>query len=368
MANDENIEESIEGLELEITPEEPNNQVDESNTTENNEASTAVEENSEEFKIQKKENKIKKILIIVVAALGLLILVGIILYFIGFFDPEPVVVKPSKDQKVMLEDKDNQQPDIAQKKKYQFKVKDIKKKRLNRKLSLLTKYEIIEEEIIEEKTASVTPVKDTVPSNTPIKENKQKDKKKETATVEVTKDKTPLEKNKNTIIEITQNKPLDTNPLKKTETKTEAKIDGETNTPNNKIEKNTTKEDEKKSKDILNEKSITEDETETIKREEIIEEKTPKEKKLSEGKSFLKFAQIATIKRQLYLSFLHQIKEIDKRISVCRNDLNVIQIFVGPFNNEEERRIALVKINQHIVHDAFAVDFTQEEFDKRCNF
>ena len=106
--------------------------------------------------------------------------------------------------------------------------------------------------------------------------------------------------------------------------------------------------------------------------EEAVENKisktTPIQEDILKGKSFLKFAQIATIKQHLYLSFLHQIREIDKRISVCRNDLNVIQIFVGPFENDEDRKEVLNKINQHIVHDAFAIDFTQEEFDKRCNF
>jgi len=78
------------------------------------------------------------------------------------------------------------------------------------------------------------------------------------------------------------------------------------------------------------------------------------------------FAQVATIKTKLYLSFLQKINKIEKRISVCRNDVNHIEIFVGPFTSEEERSLVLSKINNSLVNDAFAIDFTQNEFDKRC--
>jgi len=79
----------------------------------------------------------------------IVILTGIILYFTGAF--EPTIIEKSKDANTTTIKKDKI---VAIKskpiKKYiDFKMSQINKKRLNRKLSLLTKYEILEDDAIE---------------------------------------------------------------------------------------------------------------------------------------------------------------------------------------------------------------------------
>ena len=77
-----------------------------------------------------------------------IIIIGIALYFFGVFDSEPIKIEPVKNEKSKVIDPTKPVVVVPEKPKYKFKVKDINKKRLNRKLSLLTKYEIIEEEVI----------------------------------------------------------------------------------------------------------------------------------------------------------------------------------------------------------------------------
>ena len=93
---------------------------------------------------------------------------------------------------------------------------------------------------------------------------------------------------------------------------------------------------------------------------------TTTNEEIDSGKSFLKLIQVATIKQTLYLSYLNKVNKIDKRISVCRNNDNDIQVFIGPFQNSAERKIVLDGIHTQIAQDAFIVDFTQKEFDNRC--
>jgi len=84
---------------------------------------------SNEDGVQKKQSKLHKILIIIVSILFGIIIVGAILYFIGFFDPKPI-------EKVNTEDIKKEQV----KDEYKFNPKDIDENRLNKKLNLLTKY------------------------------------------------------------------------------------------------------------------------------------------------------------------------------------------------------------------------------------
>ena len=93
-------------------------------------------EEDEENPIQKKQNKIQKILIIVAGVLGAILVIGLILYFFGFFDPEE---KPKTEMTTeTMEINITKEPE-----KYIFASKDINIDRLNGKLRILTKYEII---------------------------------------------------------------------------------------------------------------------------------------------------------------------------------------------------------------------------------
>jgi hypothetical protein len=115
IANEENSQE--EATKNEIKPDE------------------AEDKNSDTNDLQTKQTKLQKILIITVGVLGAILLLGIILYFFGVFDPPPAQnsdLNNTKDANVSLKPK-----------KYIFKIEDINKQRLNKRLKLLTKYEIL---------------------------------------------------------------------------------------------------------------------------------------------------------------------------------------------------------------------------------
>lgn len=93
-------------------------------------------EDDEENPVQKKQNKIQKILIIVAGVLGAILVIGFALYFFGFFDPEE---KPKAEMTPeSMEMNVTKEPE-----KYMFDSKDINIDRLNGTLRILTKYEII---------------------------------------------------------------------------------------------------------------------------------------------------------------------------------------------------------------------------------
>ena len=47
---------------------------------------------------------------------------------------------------------------------------------------------------------------------------------------------------------------------------------------------------------------------------------------------------------------------------------NRIEIYYGPFKNNEERSELLDKLMKNKFEEAYELEFTQEEFDKRCNY
>ncbi|MCK5111573.1 MAG: hypothetical protein KAQ94_08635 [Arcobacteraceae bacterium] len=98
---------------------------------------------------EKKQFKLKNIIIIVGSLLGIIILIAIILYFTGAFEAE--VIEEPKDINITKVEttKAVTIKSIPRKKYITFNMSQIDEKRLNKKLSLLTKYEILEEDAIE---------------------------------------------------------------------------------------------------------------------------------------------------------------------------------------------------------------------------
>ena len=96
----------------------------------------------------KTDDPLKKIIIIVGALFGLVILTGIILYFTGAFEPE-AIEKPKDINTTKIQTEEVTIKSIPIKKYITFNLSQINTKRLNKKLSLLTKYEILEEDAIE---------------------------------------------------------------------------------------------------------------------------------------------------------------------------------------------------------------------------
>jgi hypothetical protein len=325
MANEEleNNDKQENSSELELV------EVDEAEKIEDNEDSEQIlvdndedkDQDTKKYEIQKKLSKIQKILIGVVAFLFIIITIGATLYFMGYFDPPPQPVQ--KIKKTQMIKKDN---------KYHFKASDIDSKRLNRKLSLLTKYELV----LPEEEKAKKQKKEKIVKTQPVVEKKE----------EIIQKQTPVK-------DMKENKPEE-----KTVTKSDINKDTQT-------KQNTKKPLEK---DIAEDKKDQEKKDNTKLQDKIIKKHPKVQKVLYTGEEFLKFIQVATLKYKLYKSFLNQVKAIDARISICSYKGNKTQIFIGPFNEDEKRDLLVKKINNSVVNDAFKIEFTKEEFNKRCNF
>jgi hypothetical protein len=276
-----------------------------------------TKEDTKEYEVQQKLSKIQKILIGVVAFLFIIISIGAVLYYMGYFDPPP----PPKKQTINKE--------IKKDKKYHFKASDIDAKRLNRKLSLLTKYELVLPPKVEEKPKKIEKKKTEEPKKEELKVIKNK---------KIPKEETTTKKDLNKSVDKLEK------PIKNEKTK--------------EVEKKQEEEKQEEKKVIV--QDTKKDKTKLIKNIPEVPKYT--------GDEFLKFIQVATLKYKLYKSFLNQVKAIDARISICSYKKDKTQIFIGPFNDDKKRDILVKKINTTVVNDAFKIEFTQEEFNKRCNF
>jgi hypothetical protein len=151
---DEQILPHIQSIETTIASEKPQekevdnlNNNDEQKVQESNSTSEEVPQEDEKLEDQKSA-KLKKIIIVVGILFALVLTTGIVLYFMGAFEPE-VIEKP-KDKNITIEKEKIVPIDSKPIKKHiNFTMSQIDVERLNKKLYLLTKYEILEEDAIE---------------------------------------------------------------------------------------------------------------------------------------------------------------------------------------------------------------------------
>lgn len=357
----------------------------EENFSENSQSQILNEDLIDDTNVQKKESKLKFILIIIIGFLSLLFVTGSILYFIGFFDPEEIE-EPLNNKKTLTEKKIEKEA-----KKYKFNLDDINTKRLNRKLTLLTKYEIIEnddKELLKSKEKSYQEKLKKEKNELESEKNSEiKHAKEEKEMFKIEKDKL-IAKNKKLEDELAMaNKKYEeeTNSLKadakeiiKRKNALLKKIEaGDKITPNDMKDskeilpkkkedlkdddkKNTTKEvltkDETLSKQSMKEKKDFKNETAILNTIKIAEEE------------FLHFIQVKTIKNVIYNSFIKKIENINSNIKLCRDETNKIEIFVGPFESDDIRTEIINKLQENIVNKLFTIDLTKDEYNKRCNY
>ena len=169
---EENKEEETESSEEENKEDKDNEVDDENSKEENKEEAEGIVEDTKKSKFafleklnflkvdetlseeEQKQTKLKKIIILVSIIFALVIIVGAVLFFTGAFDPNSSPDENStstdinssiapKQKKATIKTK-------VRKKQINFKTSQINIKRLNKRLSLLTKYEILEEDAIEQ--------------------------------------------------------------------------------------------------------------------------------------------------------------------------------------------------------------------------
>jgi hypothetical protein len=315
-----------------------------------------------EYAVQKKQTKLQKILIAVAAGLLVIITLGLIAYFLGFFDEE----KPMPKEEVKKEVAKPAKP------KVQFNDKDINVDRLNQKLNMLTKYEILEDaqkekqkvlekerlhqeaqqKLEEERLAKIKRMKALEDKR--LKEEAMAQQKEEELLSssqkieeEVQEVQVEVAEPKEDIIQVTkENKDItvsyEVDPAQKQE-QTMPKVEiVEMDMP-----------------------TMVEPVQEKMMEDSLLEEDTQEE---NLENNFIKFIVISTNKRNIYKKELDQITAIDSNIKLCRDDANNIEVFVGPYE-ESTRDIKLAVFKYAMKKNMIeAIDFTKEEFDKRCNY
>ena len=375
MANDEENKQPIESSETEqnSTESKTDEQVDNSvknqeNTQEQIEKDTLLDDS--ENLTQKKAKKLNKVLVIVVGVLVGILLIGLILFFSGVFDSEEettqATANASSEQQTTTQTVDgaNQaQPTEGAIPAYEFKNSDINVARLNKKLQALVDAPInTPEENNSEESTIVVPQNienNTVADGTFFDEELEALLPKEEQTI-IAK----TEQTKEPIIE-EQN-----GELKKEiqATNIETQLENEPKKEETLETKTTEKEksivEQKESSPIA--KVETKEPSTDTKPQKNIKHPTETKKDDTKNSHFLKFIQVATLKYQLYTQFLREIKAVDARISICQNDNGRIQIFIGPFLDDKQRSFVIEQINKSVVNDAFGLEFTQEEYFRRC--
>ena len=345
----------------------------EADVKESPEITTPIDEES--FQVQKKQSMLRKILMGLIAFLVLVILVGAILYFMGFFDPEPP--KPTPAQ--IKAQAEAAAAKIEEETKYKFKKDDINVDRLNKKLNLLTKYEIIESEEKEkmkdderEKLYQMSKSEQDAERQKKLAKIQEQEELRMKEMIEAAKEQARAE------LLAEQLKQKEQEAMMQEE---EAKEEVEEQMPTE--EQPQEQQEENTQTEPTQEVVESKDQNETANAEEPretqeVEEATPmvkeeiKEEPMIEEKpkmiTFLKFISIETNKRDIFLNEdIKPIEMIDKNFKLCRDNRNNVEIIIGPFEEDENRQMILNEFGNNKIN-AVAVDYPQEEYDRRCNY
>ena len=303
----------------------------------------APNEVKEEF-VKPKKSILFKILFGIIILLVLLLIIGFILYFIGFFEPE--VKKPEQTTNtVQTPTKIEPIPENT----YKFDIKDINSKKLNEQLANLTT-----KNINEKNTKEIASKKEA--EQKMIDEDKKKQdellKKQED---ELQKQRTQLEEKK---LELEKEK-IELEAMKQQAKVLKEEIEIDSN--KNKVIEESKPLNAVKKEDTV---SLPKNSAPTIKEEN--KENINKEE--TNNNQFLLFINVAKIKGVLYKKYLDKITAINPNVKLCRDENNRIEIYYGPFKTNEERSELLNKLINNKFNEAYELEFTQEEYNKRCNY
>ena len=304
-SSNETIEEENKELE---NSESKNDELENKNTDDDSKEESNLSKDKDEIEPteeEQKSNKLKKLIIIIGGLVAFTITTGIVMNFMGMFDPVPIIKKDNNSTKI-IKNKDN--IDIV---KYQnknhikFSPSKINIKRLNARLEELTKYEVLTAKDIEEQ------------------KNRQKERlanlEKEAMLIKFSK----LNKEEQIIPKIVKKEKLnsDTNITIKNETV----------------------------------------------QEKIIQEETVKSEIVEENK--LKFILVHSLKYKLFKKMILKTNTKNARISICKDIDGRTAVYIGPFENEKSQTqmITLIQEKQPNLKIDLS-NITQEEFNSRCNF
>ena len=303
--------------------------------TTNTNPENQISENQEQKEDDKKDKTllIKRVLFITIGVLLLfLIILATIFIFKSEESKEPTESSPAVESSAKTNENNTENvPSEPEIKETKFDFNNLEPEKLNEQLELLTnknmEYQKEKEQKILEEEKKLSPVFNLVNN---------------------LKDKEEVKKEENSIVNSEDNKKEEISKIEEI------------------------KEDKKE--EIISEKkdvaTSTSNETKTQNETSNINSNSKKEEttKITESLTFVKLINVAKIKGDLNKKYFDKVIEVNANILLCRDDENIIELYYGPFLEDEIRDNLLSKLIKNGFKEAYSLEMTKEEFDKRCNY
>ena len=303
--------------------------------TTNTNPENQISENQEQKENDKKDKTllIKKVLFITIGVLLLfLIILATIFIFKSEESKEPTESSPPVESSAKTNENNTENvPSEPEVKETKFDFNNLEPEKLNEQLELLTnknmEYQKEKEQKILEEEKKLSPVFNLVNN---------------------LKDKEEIKKEENSIVNSEDNKKEEISKIEEI------------------------KEDKKE--EIISEKkdiaTSTNNETKTQNETSNINSNSKKEEttKITESLTFVKLINVAKIKGDLNKKYFDKVIEVNANVLLCRDDENIIELYYGPFLEDEIRDNLLSKLIKNGFKEAYSLEMTKEEFDKRCNY
>lgn len=303
--------------------------------TTNTNPENQISENQEQKEDDKKDKTllIKRVLFITIGVLLLfLIILATIFIFKSEESKEPTESSPPIESSAKTNENNTEnitsEPEIKETK---FDFNNLEPEKLNEQLELLTnknmEYQKEKEQKILEEEKKLSPVFNLVNN---------------------LKDKEEIKKEENSIVSSEDNKKEEISKIEEI------------------------KEDKKE--EIISEKkdiaTSTNNETKTQNETSNINSNSKKEEatKITESLTFVKLINVAKIKGDLNKKYFDKVIEVNANVLLCRDDENIIELYYGPFLEDEIRDNLLSKLIKNGFKEAYSLEMIKEEFDKRCNY
>lgn len=303
--------------------------------TTNTNPENQISENQEQKEDDKKDKTllIKRVLFITIGVLLLfLIILATIFIFKSEESKEPTESSPPVESSAKTNENNIENvPSEPEVKETKFDFNNLEPEKLNEQLELLTnknmEYQKEKEQKILEEEKKLSPVFNLVNN---------------------LKDKEEIKKEEKSIVSSEDNKKEEISKIE------EIKED-------NKEEIISEKKDVATS---TNNETKTQNETSNINSNSKKEETT----KITESLTFVKLINVAKIKGDLNKKYFDKVIEVNANVLLCRDDENIIELYYGPFLEDEIRDNLLSKLIKNGFKEAYSLEMTKEEFDKRCNY
>ncbi|MFY9107606.1 hypothetical protein [Aliarcobacter cryaerophilus] len=303
--------------------------------TTNTNPENQISENQEQKEDDKKDKTllIKRVLFITIGVLLLfLIILATIFIFKSEESKEPTESSPPVESSAKTNENNTENvPSEPEVKETKFDFNNLEPEKLNEQLELLTnknmEYQKEKEQKILEEEKKLSPVFNLVNN---------------------LKDKEEIKKEENSIVSSEDNKKEEISKIEEI------------------------KEDKKE--EIISEKkdvaTSTNNETKTQNETSNINSNSKKEEttKITESLTFVKLINVAKIKGDLNKKYFDKVIEVNANVLLCRDDENIIELYYGPFLEDEIRDNLLSKLIKNGFKEAYSLEMTKEEFDKRCNY